>query len=181
MSRTHYPIPTRHELVESPCWCGGDVFAPVATVDRFGQSLKTVMCCSCGTLLLNPYLKPGDAGRYYAEDYLQPGYNRGFAERVADRAHEQKHLFPLADRLKPGSDVLDFGCGCGGVTNFLIDRGHRVFGHDLSEVALDYAIGTGLLRHDPSDQKTYDAVVTYHSVEHHVDPHENAERDGGGS
>ncbi|MFI4861066.1 MAG: class I SAM-dependent methyltransferase [Phycisphaerales bacterium JB063] len=172
MSRTHYPIPTRYELVDTPCWCGGEVFSPVASVDRFGQPLSTVMCRACGTLLLNPYLRASDAGRYYAEDYLQPGYNQGFAERFADRATEQRHLFPLADRLSPGSDVLDFGCGCGGVTNFLIERGHRVFGHDLSEEALAYAVGTGLLRHEPGGAARYDAVVTYHSVEHHVDPNE---------
>lgn len=148
------------------------MFSPVASVDRFGQPLSTVMCRACGTLLLNPYLRASDAGRYYAEDYLQPGYNQGFAERFADRATEQRHLFPLADRLSPGSDVLDFGCGCGGVTNFLIERGHRVFGHDLSEEALAYAVGTGLLRHEPGGAARYDAVVTYHSVEHHVDPNE---------
>lgn len=170
VSRTHYPIPTRYALAPSPCWCGGTDADPVAAVDRFGQPLTTVMCRSCGTLRLDPYLTDEDAGTYYAEDYLQPGYNHGFAERFADRATEQKHLFPLADRLPPDSDVLDFGCGCGGVTNFLVERGHAVFGHDLSVEALDHAVSSGLRRHDPDAGRRYDAVVTYHSVEHHVDP-----------
>lgn len=170
LAETRYDVPTRYDLVASPCWCGGTAFRTVAERDRYGQPLTTVMCRACGTLLLNPYLKPEDAGAYYADDYLRPGYNQGFAERFADRAHEQKHLQPLADRLAPHSDVLDFGCGCGGVTNGLIEQGHRVYGTDLSEEALAYALTTGLLPHEPD--RAYDAVVTYHSVEHHVDPNQ---------
>lgn len=170
LAETRYDVPTHYDLVASPCWCGGTASRTVAERDRYGQPLTTVMCRACGTLRLDPYLTPEDAGRYYADDYLRPGYNRGFAERFADRANEQQHLRPLADRLAPGSAVLDFGCGCGGVTHGLIEMGHRVYGTDLSEAALDYALSTGLLPHGPAQR--YDAVVTYHSVEHHVDPNQ---------
>jgi len=168
MAAQHYDIPTKYELVLTPCWCGGETFSQVASRDRFGQALTTVMCQRCGTLLLNPYMTDADAGRYYADDYLDSDYNHSFAERFSDRAKEQRQLQSLVPLLPKGADVLDFGCGCGGVTNFLLDLGHTVFGHDLSEDALAHALSTGLSPHVKGN--TYDAVVSYHSVEHHVDP-----------
>lgn len=168
MATQHYDIPTRYDLKTTPCWCGANSFSPIASRDRFGQTLETLMCKQCGTLLLNPYLTPADAGTYYANDYLASDYNHSFEERFADRAKEQPHLEALVPRLPASASVLDFGCGCGGVSNFLIEHGHTVYGHDLSEDALAFACTTGLLPYEKD--KTYDAVISYHSVEHHVDP-----------
>jgi ubiquinone/menaquinone biosynthesis C-methylase UbiE len=50
------------------------------------------------------------------------------------------HLFALVkERFKPGSRLLDFGCGCGDNSSIFAHIGYQVEGFDISEGNLDVA------------------------------------------
>ncbi len=69
-------------------------------------------------------------------------YDR-IAQQYADARTEFREK-ELVDRLlamaKPGTHLLDLGCGCGRpITRYLLDRGHRVTGLDASREMLRLA------------------------------------------
>lgn len=75
-------------------------------------------------------------------DRVRAGYDRIAAEYAALRDHDSSLPFlqRLDADLAPGSLVLDLGCGAGvPVDRWLIDRGHRVIGLDISDAMLDLA------------------------------------------
>ena len=84
-------------------------------------------------------------------------------------------LEEIALDLRPGSAVLDLGCGAGvPATLWLAERGFSVTGVDLSEKQLDLARklvpGATFLKADMTeldfDPGTFDAVVAFHSIIH---------------
>ena len=59
-----------------------------------------------------------------------------------ERGHENsiRYLEQIADRLAAGSLILDLGCGGGiPVDGYLVERGHKVIGLDISQAMLDLA------------------------------------------
>lgn len=75
-------------------------------------------------------------------DLVRPGYDR-IAKLYAERRNQESSLsfLDLLDaRLGRNSLVLDLGCGAGlPVDRYLVDRGHRVIGLDLSAAMIELA------------------------------------------
>ncbi len=75
-------------------------------------------------------------------DLVREGYNR-IAARYAegrDQASSVPYLERLNRLLDPNSLILDLGCGAGlPVDRWLVDRGHRVIGLDISDTMLALA------------------------------------------
>lgn len=110
-------------------------------------------------------------------DLLRRGYDEA-AERYArqrDQFASLGDLEHLASRLRPGTTVLDLGCGSGlPIDRYLVDQGFRVVGLDLSErqIALaranvpkaTYAVRdmTALLPNDFA----VDAIVSFYAIFH---------------
>ena len=80
--------------------------------------------------------------KYMSKDLVKQGYNKA-AERYLenrDRFKNNKHLEKLNTLLRPGSIILDIGCGAGKpIDKFFIDRGHKVIGIDVSEKQIELA------------------------------------------
>src|SRR5690348_11418254 len=54
-------------------------------------------------------------------------------------------LAGVIERQVPrGSDLIDFGCGTGGMAELLSERGHRVVAADIAEAALEACRTRGL-------------------------------------
>jgi len=84
------------------------------------------------------------------------GYRR-FLNRLVD---------PLAPRLRPGAEGLDFGCGPSPVLSLLLaERGFRMANYDPF-----YAPDTRVL------QRTYDFLVCSETVEHFSEPRRDLDR-----
>jgi SAM-dependent methyltransferase len=112
-------------------------------------------CRRCELTFLNPQQLPAaDTERAYYDlhenDPDDPGY-RKFLDRLAA---------PLCEKLKPGSEGLDFGCGPGpALARMLEERGHRMTIYD----PLFAPDATAL-------QRQYDFVTCTEVVEHFHQP-----------
>jgi cyclopropane fatty-acyl-phospholipid synthase-like methyltransferase len=111
-------------------------------------------------------------------EMVRTGYDVVSAAYRADDAADERYgdwLEELAPSLPAGARVLDLGCGCGVPTvRWLLERGFRVTGVDLSEVQIERARrlfpAADLRRGDMTELDleagSFDAVVAYYSVIH---------------
>lgn len=103
------------------------------------------------------------------------GYDRCADAYAAARSDSPPaELAALADRLEPGAEVLDIGCGCGlPVTRYLASR-FAVTGVDISErqiaLARNNVSAARLIHGDIMDQRfppaSFDAIVIAYALFH---------------
>lgn len=141
-----------------PCpVCRGQATRPFITVDvrRYWR------CGNCSATYLDPGQRP-DAAQEKAEyDQHQNGINdsgyRAFLKPAADR---------LSERVAPGAEVLDYGCGPGPALAALLgERGYRVSLFDPI-----YQPDASVL------DRPYDAITCTEVAEHLHDPAAEFER-----
>lgn len=74
---------------------------------------------------------------------VKAGYNKAaknYSSKFRDQFGNEKHLARLVEVLKQGASVLDVGCGAGKpIDNYLISKGMKVMGIDISEVQIELA------------------------------------------
>lgn len=94
------------------------------------------------------------------------------------RDHRARYEW-VARNLPPASRVVDVACGVGYGARILAEAGHTVFAIDLSQAAIEYALGhhahprVCYLVHDASSLDlvdAYDAAVCFETIEHLADP-----------
>ena len=77
-----------------------------------------------------------------SKDIVRKGYDR-IAQRyigVRDQFVNNRYLLNFNSRIKPGSLILDLGCGAGKpIDRFLVNRGHKVIGVDFSKKQIKLA------------------------------------------
>ncbi len=118
-------------------------------------------CGECRLVFVEPGQRPGPAAERahygtHRNDPADPGY-RAFLDRVA---------VPLAERLAPGTEGLDYGSGPGPTLSVMLrERGFRVELYDPF-----FAPGEESLR------RTYDFVTCTETAEHFHRPAEEFER-----
>ena len=112
-----------------------------------------------------------------ADSIVRDGYNKAAEAYLQgrDQFESNRYLDMLAPLLKPQAAVLDLGCGAGvPVDRYLVDRGFRVTGLDISEKQIEiarthvpeatYIVGDmGELR--PGEHQV-DAVVSFYAIFH---------------
>ena len=77
-----------------------------------------------------------------SNDLVKQGYNKVAEDYLSDRDQfkNNKYLEQMVKLLKPGAIVLDIGCGSGiPVDKYLVDRGFKVIGFDISEKQIELA------------------------------------------
>jgi SAM-dependent methyltransferase len=144
-----------------------------------GFAPRLVVCVGCGLGRLHPM--PGLeqlASFYPGEYYGEPGRKfQGFVERLV-RIVGERHIGFLTRELRPGSRVLDLGCGRGVILGELADRGFEVHGVEISQEAARGADPRAEIRiasrlADAGYPAAYfDEIVIWHVLEHLLDPRE---------
>lgn len=91
-------------------------------------------------------------------------------------AHQYRRLYKLSERyISPGSEVLDWGCGNGHFSYFLIKFGYKAFGFSFNDFPFrqvlnsDYEFSKGSCESPtalPYPDQKFDAVVSVGVLEH---------------
>lgn len=107
-------------------------------------------------------------------------YNRIYASRQLDLDEHGNTFEKIAkvwQETKPQMRVLDVGCGSGSVSGELVQRGHQVYGLDVTEEAIRRATQRGLIakvydvnKSLPFEDKYFDCILALDILEHLFDP-----------
>lgn len=156
----------------------------ISEIDRYGLPLTSVLCLSCGTVRINPYLSDESLsdfytniyGKMYARYSESDSYNRYFLEQSS---YAQKILSVSQNFLKPGSWVCEVGCGGGGALKVFQDYGYNVAGCDFDHKVMKIGANRGVknLYYGSLDavaknlpEIKFDLIYLHHVFEHLQDP-----------
>jgi SAM-dependent methyltransferase len=178
-------LSTKFILVPNPCPCGDhtDSKIIIAEKDRYELPLQSVLCSKCGTVRIDPYLDPQSVATFY-KDFYQEMYGRDTEMKNYFERQKQygKKFYDLAkERLKPNSNILEFGCGAGGALTIFKSAGHSVYGTEYSDKMLGYGRKLGLSNLSFGSLEEFkqlgtgikfDLIYSNHVFEHVNKPHE---------
>jgi SAM-dependent methyltransferase len=117
----------------------------------------------CGLAFFDPMIA-GDKD-FYADCYRRLGERGAWTRRPVERSDYRR----VAGLIHPGQSLLDVGCGPAGLARYVPHARYR--GLDQSAVApLANVCDESLLDHAKIHSGEYDAVCSFHVVEHVADP-----------
>ncbi|HEY2961165.1 MAG TPA: class I SAM-dependent methyltransferase [Pyrinomonadaceae bacterium] len=124
----------QYRLASSACPCGASEGPVVSEVDRYGLPLNFVLCASCGTIRIDPYLDDSSLADFYTRFFQQmygrvPNVESYFAQQAK---YGERILAAVKSWLKPGSSVYEVGCGAGGALNVFRRNSYLIAGSDYS-------------------------------------------------
>jgi ubiquinone/menaquinone biosynthesis C-methylase UbiE len=108
-----------------------------------------------------------------AYDTVAHDYQRTYGDDLARLPVDRSMLDAAASTVGEAGAVLDLGCGTGSAGSYLVHRGLRVAGLDLSTVMLGTGPSSrellrvqGDMRRLPFGAGTFELVVAFYSVQH---------------
>ena len=139
----------RYQGTARPCQlCGGEDFVVIAERDRYSLPVRTVLCRSCGLLMTNPAMRPGDYADFYQNHYttLYDGFQFPVDEFFENQQAAGKRLY---DTIRLHADlgdkvVAEVGCAAGGILYYLQRYCKRVTGCDYGTAFLKKGLERGL-------------------------------------
>lgn len=159
------------------CLCRGTDFETVANTDRFGNDLNTVICKECGTLRCDPYYSEAAIEEFYT-DFYRDLYRKknesldGFFDEQMETG--KKILRFCHNKIPERANVLEVGCGAGGILQAFMDQGHVITGLDFGKEYLNYGVSRGLNLINGSIEKLggdkFDLIILNHVLEHIPEP-----------
>jgi len=175
---TRYPY--RGETV--PCnLCGSTGTALICGYDRRFKRLRTVACTGCGLMRTDPMPTPAEVAGYYRNVYR---WDYQFVTGTPSRRHlsrsrkeAARRLDELAPALRPGSRILDFGCGAGVFLGIASREGFPVRGIEPGNDYAAYARKTfgvdvigDLWENIELPASSFDVITTVEVLEHLREP-----------
>lgn len=167
-----------------PCPCGlSKQDTVIATRDRYGLPITSVICDYCGAIRIDPYFDYASLSCFYTTIY-QDLYGRSLipAEYFQrQKSYGKKILDNFAiDHQRRGNHILEIGAGSGGALHVFQEEGNEVSGCDYSRELIEFGRVQGvenLVVGSLSEWKTafpenevYDLVYMHHVFEHIGDP-----------
>ena len=194
------PFPySQADYEDVPCnLCGATDAETVATRDRNGLRVRSVICRRCGLIYLSPRMTAPWYQRYYEVEYRRQmaAYKRGRGLAVPDKVDLDRIYASQVRRgawlvnflcqhgVRPPQSVLEIGCSTGGLLRALADAfGARIQGVEPSPEECDYAerrgvpVYRGLFEEfHPSRDDQFDLVVCTQAFNHLLNPRRVAEQ-----
>ena len=174
------------------CVCGQLDATPIATGEDFEygscmESFSALQCNRCSLVFLNPRPSKNDLDTIYPSNYHAYEFtseNYGMVHSLR-RWLEARRLRHVCGDLKPGSRVLDIGCGDGFHLELLREIGHGAWhleGLDANPRASDlavrkgFAVQKGFLEDVALPKASFDLILLIATIEHVDDPRDFLER-----
>ncbi|MGA8489258.1 MAG: class I SAM-dependent methyltransferase [Terriglobales bacterium] len=163
-----------HEPAENFCRVCGTSAGIERRIEARPEGWSYAQCGNCGTWSLNP-MPDGEAlGYYYNQTYTVPP--EAYARRVAE--HAPPILRELGERLPRRGKLLEIGCSYGFFLDAAQKDGWGTTGIELDDRAVKYGrekllleVLAGTLESEMQRlEPPYDAIVSFHVIEHLRDP-----------
>jgi len=161
------------------CPCGRKDDYQIASHDRYGIPIKTVICRNCGLGRTSENFDDHSTEIFYRHYYrkLYLGESEATDLFFADQISRGNAFADRISQLRPlkGLRVCDVGCGAGGMSVPFITRGASYVGCDLGDRYLKYGKALGLSLYKGSISaincpKTFDLILLSHVLEHVLNP-----------
>jgi SAM-dependent methyltransferase len=131
-------------------------------------------CSRCGTLQLFPFPTAAELARAYSEDYPRSGHYGTDGAGIFESAGPfyRAVLAELQRASLPPGQILDVGCGWGGMCRLLRDNGYDYLGIDFESESLDYCrtlslnVRAGTLSALAPQEGVYSAILLLGVFEH---------------
>lgn len=162
-------------------FCGSHAFVPAWKRMRHGVALDTVFCAACALCQTNPRLTPDATALFYRQLYMKYYDNSSddegdYVTRTLRQARPR--VDQLARLVGPSPRVLEIGAGVGGFQRLAREQpSWSVRGIEPGREQFEFCRKHGLdvrnmfVDELPSeDDDTYDAVVSFHVLEHTQSP-----------
>jgi SAM-dependent methyltransferase len=137
------------------------------------EFFRVVSCDQCGLGFVNPRPTFAEMARHYPPEYFEAVENSSH-DRYLERRfrNEAAYLRPLEAR-RASPLLLDIGCANGDFPRYMVARGWRVEGVEVSQASRrihDFKVYPQEFQDIPVNQPTYDAVTAWAVLEHTHDP-----------
>ncbi|NER80235.1 MAG: class I SAM-dependent methyltransferase [Leptolyngbya sp. SIO1D8] len=176
-----------YSLKSCSCPCGADGADDVviAEVDRYGLPFNSVLCGSCGTVRIDPYLNDESIADFYTHTYrrmygLEVDIEGSYDSYIATQSSYAKKLIHTTSAfITSESRICEVGCGAGGGVKFWQEQGYDAVGCDYDVSALEAGRKHGVkhlydgnldsLKEGLGEAK-FDLIYLHHVFEHLDDP-----------
>ncbi len=167
------------ESCSIPCnLCEGRNVETLSTKSRSGESLRTVICRSCGLVWSDP--RPHDARQFYEHDY-RLSYKHTYKPKPKHVLRAGKVALSRFEKiqglLSSRKAILDVGTGGGEFAYLLQLLGHRVEGVEPNRGYAEYSqqeygLNTqiGFVQDAVFSSESFDVITIWHVLEHTEDP-----------
>jgi 2-polyprenyl-3-methyl-5-hydroxy-6-metoxy-1,4-benzoquinol methylase len=159
-----------------PCYCGKDNSSVLATTDRYGFWVRTVICHNCGLIRTNPQLTHESSQKFY-EKYYRSLYT---GSKIPDseffdnqiRSGEKKFFFITQHTNLKSGNVFEVGTGAGGILIPFKNAGFDVYGvdYDLEYLQMGKDADLTLLQGGVEELSNLDVkadiIILSHVLEH---------------
>lgn len=162
-------------FISNNCLCGNTIFNSllITKKDRYGVECPQYLCKKCGTIFSSMILDSDSMSIFYTTLYrrMYVGHARPPESFFSDQTQRGLRLYNYCKSfLNKEMNVLEIGCGAGGVLKVFHDQGLKSYGCDFDENYLEYGKSKGLNLQKGSfkqlESKSYDLIILSHVLEH---------------
>jgi SAM-dependent methyltransferase len=170
-----------YEFVSTVCpLCQSSLRTKIAEKDRYSLSIGLWLCQDCGMVYQHPRLNNSSLQKFYARDYrrLYRGSNkitssyieRGWRRGKAIEEFLKKYNFHI------GRNILEIGCGPGGILLYFAEQGYSVMGTEWDENCVKFGQDQGIpvisggIEEVAASQRRFNLIILNHLLEHLYDP-----------
>mgnify|MGYP000886926630 CR=1 FL=1 len=141
----------RLNLVNSTCYCGENESKTIFKYDSYGLNIPTVVCKSCSTIRSKFFLDDESLLKFYNEGYYYPHmltetssatFGMDFNKYYKLETIKGLDIYEFINKsilINDIRNVLEVGCGAGGILEIFNKKGLDVYGCDYSSNLIDFA------------------------------------------
>lgn len=157
--------------------CHDEKFKIVSMIDRYGFYYPTVICQRCGNIQQSHYYDDNTIIKFYSNYYRKIYGNVVPSMLYKKQRVSGNKIYNIVSKFKRPNNILEIGCGAGGILEIFRDAGSGVLGLDFDDEFLDIARArkinvargsTELL----CENDKFDLIILSHVLEHIVEPAE---------
>lgn len=166
---------SKEDLVDLKCMvCGASELDEFASVERHGLYYPSGVCTKCGHIQQIIYYQQDTIEDFYSHYYRKIYGQQQPSELYDDQLIRGSEILRFVeDEIIKNGDVLEIGCGTGGILTSFRDAGYTVLGYDTDERFLKYGRQFGLELQNKyftkCTVKKFDFIILSHVFEHIVD------------